>query len=330
MSETVLLAPPLTPNQVISTSSRPGSLSARLNNFPHRTHPTLSSRRDPESPTTAPLKRKQHPSPFEKLLSNSSPSPHRPPRKLVRQLSPSPEDIGDKIERILLNCKTDLVRLVQEHTIESLAESLSAPPTDMLQVLLDRCMPPSQNVANQNTVKPDLPTEVLDFITLILGQAPVVSEPPSIWVPPPFNEVGTYCFEMCMQGRETVDFGIFNKKKLRLSVSGIVTCWGDGDADLQGQGHMEIKLGSNVTRNIDVVLLGYIVTTGIAVLLDTSSQIWLYKTPNAVDPYLEGIKGQAALIDFPTKGITKTTEIHILEEYEDVMVELEEFKDEDE
>ena len=49
-----------------------------------------------------------------------------------------------------------------------------------------------------------------------------------------------------------------------------------------------------------------------------------------MDSYLEGIKGQAALIDFPAEGITKTTQIRILEEYEDVMVELEEFKDEDE
>jgi hypothetical protein len=56
----------------------------------------------------------------------------------------------------------------------------------------------------------------------------------------------------------------------------------------------------------------------------------LYKTPNAVDPYLEGMKGQVALIDFPIDGITKTTEIHILEEYEDVMVQVGEFMDEDE
>ncbi len=79
-----------------------------------------------------------------------------------------------------------------------------------------------------------------------------------------------------------------------------------------------------------MVLLGCIVITGTAVLLDTSSQIWLYKTPNAVDPYLEGMKCRVALIDFPVEGITKTTEIHILEEYEDVVVELEDFKDEDE
>jgi hypothetical protein len=93
---------------------------------------------------------------------------------------------------------------------------------------------------------------------------------------------------------------------------------------------MDIKFASNVTQNIDVVLLGYIVTTGTAVLLDTLSRIWFYKTPNAVDPYLDGMKGRAALINFPIEGIAKMTEIHILEEYEDVIVELEEFKDEDE
>ena len=188
----------------------------------------------------------------------------------------------------------------------------------------------SQAVANQNTVEPDLPVMVLDFIASILDQTPVISEATSIWVPPPFNEVETYCFNMCMQGRETVDFGIFNNEMIRLTASGLVLCWGDGDADFQGQGHMNIKFASNVTQTIDVVLLGHIVITGTAVLLDTSSRIWFYKTPNAVDPYLEGMKGQAALIYFPIEGITKRTEIHILEEYEDVMVELEEFKDEDE
>jgi hypothetical protein len=184
----------------------------------------------------------------------------------------------------------------------------------MLQVLLDQCRTPSQVVANQNTVKPNLP----------------VAELSSIWVPPPFNEVATYCHEMCMQNRQVVDFGIFNNKMIRLSTTGRVLCWGDGDADLEGQGHIEIKLGSNVTKTIDVMLLGYIVPTGTAVLLDTSSQIWFYNTPNAVDPYLEGMQGRAAWIDFPIEGITKTTEIHILEEYKDVIVELEEFKDEDE
>ena len=133
-----------------------------------------------------------------------------------------------------------------------------------------------------------------------------------------------------MQGRDVVDFGIFKDKMIRLSVSGFVRCWGDDDADLRGHGHIEIKCASNVARRIDVVLLGRIVITGTAVLLDTSSQIWLYKTPNAVDPYLEGMKCRVALIDFPVEGITKTTEIHILEEYEDVVVELEDFKDEDE
>jgi len=49
-----------------------------------------------------------------------------------------------------------------------------------------------------------------------------------------------------------------------------------------------------------------------------------------MDPYLEGTKDRAASIDFPIEGITKTTEIHLLEEYEDVIVELEEFKNEDE
>ena len=50
----------------------------------------------------------------------------------------------------------------------------------MLQTLHDRCIPQSQDVADQNTVKSDLPAEVLDFITSMLGQAQVVSQPSSI------------------------------------------------------------------------------------------------------------------------------------------------------
>jgi hypothetical protein len=102
-------------------------------------------------------------------------------------------------------------------------------------------------------------------ITSLLGQRPVLPEPSLNWIPPPFNEVETYTFEMCMQGREIVDFSIFNNKMIRISVSGVVRCWGDDDADLQGQGHMEIKLGPNVTKTIDVVVLGYIVITGSAI-----------------------------------------------------------------
>ena len=195
----------------------------------------------------------------------------------------------------------------------------------VLEEVLDRCTFRSKGFANSDTVKGDIPINVLDFITAHLGQPPIFPEPPLVWFPPKFEEVESYCFERCMNDTYTVDFGTFDNEPIQVSIVGFVQRW--GDEDFTGKGTMKIDLGLGVKRILTVAVLGRVSCTGTALLLDESLQIYFYKTPHAVDPYLEGMKAQAALVKFPAKGMTKYTELTFVDEYGKVDVEVKDFDD---
>jgi len=157
----------------------------------------------------------------------------------------------------------------------------------------------SEDLATSEIVKGDMPTHVLGFITGLLGQPPIFPEPKLVWFPPKFEDVESYCFRLCMERAAIVDFGTFNDEPIEASLVGFVDCWGEGDSEFAGSGRMEIDCGPRGKEIVEVAVLGRVVCTGTAILLDSSSQVWFYNVPDAVDPYFEGMKARMALVKLP-------------------------------
>ena len=199
----------------------------------------------------------------------------------------------------------------------------------MLQELLDMCMFPSDYISDGSTDAFEMPQAMRHFITGLLGQDPIRPERPDSWTPPPFTAVDSYCYNLCKESRHLVDFGHFDSEHLTLCLSGTVHCWGDADNDLVGQGVMDLIYTPHVKRHVQVAVLGSILATGTAVLLDSNGQIWFIQTPNSVDAHVKGVP-KAALVKFPKDGITIDTPIEFEEEHDNVEITLHDFESEDE
>ena len=94
-----------------------------------------------------------------------------------------------------------------------------------------------------------------------------------------------------------------------------------GNEDLLGYGTLNLILSPNVTQNIRIFVLGSIVGTGTAVLLDDQGSVWLYRVPGSVYHYLKGMRVQAALVMQPGEMMTADKEIVFLKEYSQAIVE---------
>ena len=105
--------------------------------------------------------------------------------------------------------------------------------------------------------------------------------------------------------------------------------WGDPDNDLIGEGVMTLIYSPHVKRQVQVAVLGSILGTGMAVLLDSTGKIWFYQTPNSVDRHIKGVP-KAALVKFPEAGIIVDTPIEFQEEHDNVEIILHHFESEDE
>ena len=89
---------------------------------------------------------------------------------------------------------------------------------------------------------------------------------------------------------------------------------------------VEVDSGRKLKRDFKVVVLGQVGCTGTAILLDSSGRLWFYNVPMAVGSYLKGTPDQAALIAFPSTGMTKYTEIRLTEKYDKVYMAVKENK----
>jgi hypothetical protein len=188
----------------------------------------------------------------------------------------------------------------------------------------------SEDLANSDLVKGEMPSNVPDFITALLGKPPIFPGLPLLWFPPKFADVASYCFQLCMEDAYRVDFGTFNDEPVQASLVGVVDCWGEGDANFKGEGHMEIDSGLKVKEIVKVAVLGRVTCTGTAILLDSSSQVWFYNVPDAVDPYFEGMKARLSLVKLPRNGMTKYAELSFVQQHENVVVDVKEFDDDSE
>jgi len=323
--------PPSIPPHTSLIEYHPDSLSARLSGprstasrFFHWPPPVM----EPDSPSPNVRKREASSLSSGRVYLSPSTSPEPRPSKMTRQQSPVAEDVESEIheifklyransEQILHLFKDDLINLFRTAKLKG---SGGESPTSLLKDLIDRCMLQFEGLANSNVVQWEMTPEILDYITAVLGEPPIVREPPLVWLPPDFDKADTYCYQACMDDTQVFNFGYFKGEPIQATMEGSVECWGEDH--FAGRGTMTIEVGSGRMRRIDikVVVLGYVICTGTAILLDSSSRIWFYNVPGCVDPYLEGMIGQAALVALPKTGMTKYTEVKLIEKYDKVDV----------
>lgn len=144
---------------------------------------------------------------------------------------------------------------------------------------------------------------------------------PTSWTAPSFDEANTFCKKWFKEGTESYFFGRFNNIQLRMVLSTYVICFGSGEEDLFGEGTLNLVLSPHVTQNIRVFVLGSIVGTGTAVLLDDQGGVWLYHVPDSLDCHLKGMDAQAALVMQPGDVMTADKEIVFFKEYPHAHVE---------
>lgn len=164
-----------------------------------------------------------------------------------------------------------------------------------LRTILAACASPSSCGTNSSLGGSEFSTQTLDFIHLLMhGKLP----PRKIedwWAPPSFKSAPDYCFTLCRERREEVPLGKFNDHVIIGAMCGNVVCHGEGDEDLAEHGVLTYTK-HGIVESIDAFVLGPVAGTGTAILLDKSNNVWLYKTPNAVDRQLAGFEYQAAMI----------------------------------
>jgi hypothetical protein len=254
-----------------------------------------------------------------------SPSPESRPSKITRQKDPVTDDYEYQInsmfdnyittaERSLNMFRENLLHVVRNANIP---KSDAANAMSLFDDIKTRRMLHFESFANSDVVQWDSPTNVLDYVTAALGQPPISKEPPSVWQPPDFYKVESYCFQACMDDTQIVDFGYYDNEAVQATMEGSVVCWSEDH--FSGRGVMSVE-GRSKRLDIQVVVLGGILCTGTALLLDPLGRIWLYNVPGAVDAYLEGISGQAALVTLPDKGMSKYSDLKFAAKYENVDV----------
>ena len=118
-----------------------------------------------------------------------------------------------------------------------------------------------------------------------------------------------------MENTYVADFGAFSDEPIEDSLLGFVDGWGEGDANFGGKVHIEIDYGLSFMEIVEVAVFGMVTCTSAAVLLNSSSPVWFYHVPDTVDPSFVGMKATLALLKLPPNGITKYSEICLVQQY---------------
>jgi hypothetical protein len=127
-----------------------------------------------------------------------------------------------------------------------------------------------------------------------------------------------------------VRFGNLAKTRLHAVLNGNIPCVGDGENDLFGKGILNLVFSPHVTQKIPVHVLGSVVGTGTAILLDKDQNVWLYNVPNSVDRHLTAmVMISAAQIMNAGEVLTDSSAILFLKTYAKAFVELDEVSDDD-
>jgi hypothetical protein len=174
----------------------------------------------------------------------------------------------------------------------------------------------------------DLPKRVANLIeTLILGRSPY-PQINAMWIPPSYNRVKREILSACRNKNNMFEIGIYKGQAVKLSMNGRVTCWGDGEDDLCGEGLLRVIMDGGQLNEYKIQVLGSVCATGTAVVMDETGSIWFYKTKNAVDAQLTDFNCAAALVSVKgeimgleqpveTRAEYAVAEIHMVESDEE-------------
>jgi hypothetical protein len=159
------------------------------------------------------------------------------------------------------------------------------------------CILPPKYKANINVGSYAVPSEMLDYLTGVLGDDPIDLVHVGEWTPPKFQDVYNYCIDLCDKNIMRIPFGVYLGTSIDLYPIGRVECW-DGETDsFRGEGTLTINHSHYIQEHIRISVIGCIAGTGTGVLIDESQCVWTYNPSNAVDQFLDRTsKEQAAVV----------------------------------
>lgn len=157
-----------------------------------------------------------------------------------------------------------------------MSEVINKRVNDIIRGVLQRCILLPEYKANIIIVSPTMASQLLDYLTALLGEPPITHKHPNEWIPPKYDSVYDYCISLCSQNRAYIPFGMYEGNPVELYTIGRVECY-DGDTDsFRGEGTMNLSYSGNITEHVRVVVLGCITGTGMGVLVDDTQRVWLY------------------------------------------------------
>lgn len=127
------------------------------------------------------------------------------------------------------------------------------------------------------------------------GEGAFDTAEPVTWTPPPFDELEDYRFHMCMTHKTTIPLGLLNELTVKLDIVSPVRSWKRKENDLSGSKLLKVTKDGKL-KEISAKVLGSVVGTGTAVLLDDIGNVWLYQFPEAKYTQFEGFDHEAAII----------------------------------
>ena len=154
---------------------------------------------------------------------------------------------------------------------------------------------------------------------LVYGHQPVPNSP--IWRPPTYEKALDYCDNLNRTQQALFDIGIYKGKPLTAELCGYRSCYGSSCHDLHGEGRLRLKYNKYVTEDIECVALGGIAGYGTGILLDRRREVWLYRTPNAVDEQIPGLDCAACRIVRNGMDLREGTEIVVEDKFMDAVFE---------
>jgi len=199
-----------------------------------------------------------------------------------------------------------------------------------LQSVLNTCTSQVDDYANYQIDAGVIPLTLRDYMSALLGHKPDQRKYPDKWATPPFEEAEKYLCELWRKEESVIHFGNLTNTRLLAVLNGNVPCVGDGENDLFGKGTLNLVFSPHVTQKIPVHVLGSVVGTGTAILLDKDQNVWFYNVPNSVDRHLDAmlIISAAQVMD-AGDVITDSSAIVFLKTYTKAFVELDEVSDDD-
>jgi hypothetical protein len=113
--------------------------------------------------------------------------------------------------------------------------------------------------------------------------------------PPSYENLNHHLKQAVLNQACDVPLGSFNGWEIMATFETHVMCAGDGEDNLHND-CLLITERDGVVRERRVYVLGPVTGYGTAVVMDNAGQVWLFNTPNSIDPPLPGLTFKAAVV----------------------------------